>query len=171
VGRAAVEHGLAGTVRLAGAEVDATERRELLRWISISPAAKRFELLGVVGGRAKADALAAADVFVLPSYAEGMPMAILEAMAAGMAIIATPVGSIGEAVTDGQEGFLVAPGDVEALAGRIAALDGDFELRRRMGQAARQTAERRFAIDLVARQVAELYAAVAGGRIVRESSR
>ena len=74
-----------------------------------------------------------ADLFVLPTYAEGMPMVVLEAMAAGLPVISTPVGGIPELIDNGVEGFLVEPGDVNALADRITRLVEDRTERQRMG--------------------------------------
>jgi glycosyltransferase involved in cell wall biosynthesis len=85
--------------------------------------------------------LASADAFVLPSYAEGLPMALLEAMAWGLPAITTPVGSIPEHVRDGVHGILVRPGDVSELAGAIERLVMDDALRARMGERAREAAE------------------------------
>jgi O-antigen/teichoic acid export membrane protein/glycosyltransferase involved in cell wall biosynthesis len=81
-----------------------------------------------------------ADLFVLPTYAEGMPVSVLEAMAAGLPVISTRVGGIPELIEDGVEGYLVAPGDVEALANRITRLIRDPSERRRMGERARAKA-------------------------------
>jgi glycosyltransferase involved in cell wall biosynthesis/O-antigen/teichoic acid export membrane protein len=78
-----------------------------------------------------------ADIFVLPTYAEGTPISMLEAMAAGLPIISTPVGGIPDVVEDGVEGYIVEPGDVEALADRLARLINDPELRQEMGRRAR----------------------------------
>jgi glycosyltransferase involved in cell wall biosynthesis len=81
-----------------------------------------------------------ADIFILPTYAEGLPIAVLEAMAAGLPIITTPVGGIPELIEDGVDGLLIQPGDVQALAARIALLLGDAELRRQLGQRAQRRA-------------------------------
>ena len=92
-------------------------------------------------GPAERDALlAAAEVFALPSHDEGLPMALLEAMAAGLVPVTTPVGGIPEAVTDGVDGVLVPPGDVPALAAALAGLVEDPALRRRLSDGARARA-------------------------------
>ncbi|GAA1084004.1 glycosyltransferase family 4 protein [Tsukamurella spumae] len=92
-------------------------------------------------GPAERDALlAAAEVFTLPSYDEGLPMALLEAMAAGLAPLTTPVGGIPEAVTDGVDGLLVPPGDVPALAAALTRLVEDPALRHRLSDGARARA-------------------------------
>jgi glycosyltransferase involved in cell wall biosynthesis len=82
--------------------------------------------------------LARAAVVVLPSHREGLPMALLEAMAHGRAVVATPVGGIPGLVEDGRTGLLVPPGDAGALRAAIDRLLADPELRRRLGEAARE---------------------------------
>lgn len=84
--------------------------------------------------------LAAAEVFALPSYDEGLPMALLEAMAAGLVPLTTPVGGIPEAVTDGVDGLLVPPGDVPALAAALTRLVADPALRQSLSDGARARA-------------------------------
>ncbi len=81
-----------------------------------------------------------ADFFVLPSYGEGMPIAVLEALAAGLPIIATRVGGIPELIENEVEGFLLAPGDVATLAARIECLTTDPRLREQMGERGREKA-------------------------------
>ena len=117
----------------------------------------QVELLGWVRGSDKERQLKMASAFVLPSYHEGLPMGILEAMAAGLPIISTPVGGIPEAVTDGVEGFLVAPGDIQALAARLVQLANDPVLASRMGAAARDKVARCFAAEVIVPQVEALY--------------
>lgn len=90
--------------------------------------------LGFINNEEKNKLLASADIYVLPSYSEELPIAILEAMAAGLPIISTPVGSIPEIVQQGVNGYLIKPGDYKDLASRIIELAGNPEMRMKMGQ-------------------------------------
>lgn len=101
------------------------------------------------------------DAFVLPSiFGEGLPLSVLEAMATGLPIVATRVAGTPEAVTNEVEGFLVKPNDLEALTNALRQLACDSELRRRMGQQARSTAEQRFSYDQIARRMEQQYASL-----------
>ena len=122
--------------------------------------ADHVELLGWVRGEDKERLLATAVLYVLPSYNEGLPVSVLEAMAAGLPILTTPVGGIPEAVTDGVEGFLVEPGDVRTLADRLERLLADADLARRMGVAARHKVEAAFSANAVVPQLEAMYAAM-----------
>jgi glycosyltransferase involved in cell wall biosynthesis len=119
--------------------------------------AQKVRFLGWVRGDAKRQALNDAMIYALPSYNEGLPMSVLEAMAAGLPILTTPVGGIPEAVSDGVEGFLVEPGDVPALAARWRQLLDDEALARRMGEAARRKVETSFSAEAILPQVERLY--------------
>ena len=114
-------------------------------------------LLGWVSGEQKEQLLKAASIYVLPSYNEGLPMSILEAMAAGLPIVSTPIGGIPEAITDGFEGRLVEPGDVDGLAAALRELLGNADLRQRMGAAARTKVENTFSADIIIPQVEAIY--------------
>ncbi len=92
--------------------------------------------------------LQALDLFALPSFGEeGVPQAIMQAMACAIPVVSTPVGAIGEAVDDGVTGVLVAPRSAEALAEALSRLRDDPALRARFGAAARARAERDFGLD------------------------
>jgi glycosyltransferase involved in cell wall biosynthesis len=91
--------------------------------------------------------LLALDVLVHPTYWEGMPIAVLEAMALGLPVIATAVNGVPEAIDDGRTGVLVAPGDVHGLVEAMLRLSGDSVLRRDLGAAARATARDRFSLE------------------------
>lgn len=123
------------------------------------------ELLGWVGAEQRANLLASSWLYALPSYNEGLPMSVLEAMAAGVPVLSTPVGGIPEVVTDGVEGFLVPPGDVQALAERMARLLSDAALARAMGVAARRKIETTFSSAAVLPQVERMYEALGIARI------
>nr|WP_282184012.1 glycosyltransferase [Azospirillum sp. OGB3] len=101
--------------------------------------------------------LVQAHVLVQPSMFEGLPMSVLEAMANGLTIVATPVGSVGDAIADEETGLLVPPGDRTALAEALARVIDDAELRRRLGQGARRRFERQFDIAVYRERIVEIY--------------
>jgi glycosyltransferase involved in cell wall biosynthesis len=117
----------------------------------------RLALPGWIGPREREIELARAQVFCLPSHAEGLPMAMLEAMAAGKAVVASTVGGIPEAIDDGANGLLVPPGDVPALGAALAALLRDGALRARLGECARATVQQRFSTAAALAQLSALY--------------
>lgn len=101
--------------------------------------------------------LQALDIFVLPSLSEGIPMALLEAMAASRAVVASRVGGIPEIVEDGFEGFLVEPMDVNSLAEKCRRLIESPDVARKMGEQARKRVERDFSATAMADRVALVY--------------
>jgi glycosyltransferase involved in cell wall biosynthesis len=142
-----------------GGEGDATTLRRRAGELGL---ADRIELPGWLDQRARDAELARAAVFCLPSHAEGLPMAMLEAMAAGKAVVATAVGAVPEALRDGDNGVLVAPHDVHALANALATLLDDGALRARLGGAARATIARHYSTDVVCGQLSMIYRELAG---------
>ena len=98
--------------------------------------ADRVEFPGWVGGGRVAELIASADILVLPSFVENLPLSIVEGMASSVAIVATPVGAVEDIVHDGETGLLVQPGDVEGLASALTRLVEDPALRRELGEAA-----------------------------------
>jgi glycosyltransferase involved in cell wall biosynthesis len=105
----------------------------------------------------KSAALASSLVFVLPSYAEGMPMALLEAMSWGLPVIATPVGGIPQVVDHEVNGLLVAAGDTEGLAAQIERLLADPALRERLGASARARIETDFSLRDALERLTAIY--------------
>lgn len=99
------------------------------------------EIYDWVGPDERDKLLRRADAFILPSYNEGLPMAMLEAIGYGLPPIVTPVGGIPEVIKDGVNGLLVEPGDKEAISAAITRLVDNAEQRASMGIAARKTAE------------------------------
>lgn len=97
------------------------------------------------------------DVFILPSRNEGFPLALLEALLAGTAVVASDVGSVAEVIQDGETGLLVPPEDDMALAVALRRLLTDPELGRRMGERGRQTVLDHFTADHMARAFESLY--------------
>jgi glycosyltransferase involved in cell wall biosynthesis len=100
--------------------------------------------------------LAEADVFVLPSHAEGLSMAVLEGMSYGLAVITTPVGATPDAIVHEQSGLLIPVNDPAALAGALERVIGDPELRRRLSIGARQRYLESFEIGQYAQRLEQL---------------
>ena len=99
----------------------------------------------------------ALDLFVQPSLWEGLPLALLKAMGAGLPVVATRVSGSREAIVDGVNGCLVAPGDPEALARAILELRRHPEARRRLGDAARRTVAARYSLEAMLHRLEDLY--------------
>lgn len=109
--------------------------------------------------------LRAMDVFVFPSLSEGLSLSLLEAMAAGLPVVATDVGGNPEIVRPGETGFLVPVRDPETLADRILTLLRDQALARAFGEAGRERVRQRFSLQVMLRAYADVYAAaLAAGR-------
>lgn len=106
-------------------------------------------------------AMADADVFTLPSFAEGVPVVLMEAGASGKPVVASQVAGVSELVRDGETGFIVPPGDAAALADRLQRLLRDPALRAAMGADGRATVEAQFDIDAEAAWLGQLIAATA----------
>jgi len=115
------------------------------------------DVRGWIGPEEKTRCLLDADIFVLPSHHEGLPMSLLEAMAAGLAVITTPVGGIPEVIEDEKNGLMVPPGNVDALADAIRRLVADRKLRERLAAAGRTTVEERFDIRVAAARFKRIY--------------
>jgi glycosyltransferase involved in cell wall biosynthesis len=130
---------LAGPGELPPSGAELIERHPQVSWV------------GWLDEQAKDRQLRAAEVFVMSSRSEGLPVALLEAMAYELAIVTTAVGGIPEVTTDGRDGLLVPAEDPQALADALCALAGDAELRARLSAAARDRAERLDAVEVTGR--------------------
>lgn len=109
--------------------------------------------------------LAAADIFTMPSIHEGLPMALLEAMRAGVPVVASRAGGIPEAITGEEEGLLVPVGDVPALASALELLIANPAPRRAIAERGRRRADSAFTVEAMTSAYEDLYhAAVAPGR-------
>lgn len=120
------------------------EEETLKQYVKENHLESCVEFLGWVDGAKKKKALETNQIFILPSYNEGLPIAILEALSYGMPVIATNVGSIAEAVLEGDNGFLVTPGDVDGYANALQCLITDYPLRQTMAKNSRNLAEMKY---------------------------
>ena len=111
-----------------------------------------------------ASIIRAADVVVLPSLVEGLPLSVLEAMACGRPVVATAVNGTPEAVEHGVTGLLIAPRDPAMLSDAVLSLLNDDGLRARMGQAGRQRVVERFSNEIFVRRMQALYGELIGGQ-------
>lgn len=104
----------------------------------------KVEFAGWIDGKKKAELMRSSQIFVLPSYNEGLPMAILESMSYGMPVVATDVGDVRAAVADQVNGYVVNPGDVQGLADRLSRLTADPVLWTDYSEESKRIAEERF---------------------------
>jgi glycosyltransferase involved in cell wall biosynthesis len=126
---------------------------------------------GALGADEVTGVLRRADVFCLPSFAEGVPVVLMEAMASGLPVVTTSVMGIPELVRDGVSGVLVPPGRPERLAGALRVLAEEPETRRAMGEAGRATVEREFDVDRSAGQLLRLFTAITNAAPVGPAGR
>ena len=155
------EEGLEGSRPVLAWAGDGPMRGEVEREVARLGLGDRVRLLGRIAD--VRPLLGRADVFVLASRWEGMPNCVLEAMAAGLPVVATSVGGCPELVEHGETGYLVDPGDTSALSGALCRLLDDADLRLRMGRAARARVRKRFSLDAMAEANVRLYEALSRG--------
>jgi glycosyltransferase involved in cell wall biosynthesis len=129
------EEGRAVRVKLAGEGELRPHLEELCREAGIDD---RVTFLGPVSQERIRDLYAEAAIFCLPSFAEGVPVVLMEAMAMGLPVVTTRIAGIPELVEDGVGGIVVAPGRADELAGRIAALLDDPDRRSELGSGGRR---------------------------------
>jgi glycosyltransferase involved in cell wall biosynthesis len=142
---------------LLGGDGDIEDVKSLISNLDLSD---KVRVLGWVSGSDKIMTFRKADIYVLPSYNEGLPGSILEAMSAGAPIVTTPVGGIPEAVKDGENGFLIKPGDINNLSSKLIVLCKDEQLRIKMGNASKKIIQSKFDIKLIINDLVEYYQSI-----------
>ena len=118
---------------------------------------KQVELLGWVNGEAKHRAFSEAKALCLPSYAEGFPMAVLDAWAYGLPVVTTPVGGIPDVASDGENMLLFNPGDIETLSEKLEMIISDIDLQKKLTAASHKLATETFSLENVTQHVARIY--------------
>lgn len=149
-------------VVLAGGWYSASEAAQARKFVRENHLQDSIRFLGPVGSDAKRALLSTASVLALPSHTEGHPLVILEALSAGVPVVATRVGAVSATITDGIEGFLVDVGDVDALTDRLARVLASPPLRAAMGRLARERYEREFSMDQFTDGLGDIWLAAAG---------
>lgn len=146
--------------RLIGGELTPGEAAALRDSIRAGGLEEHVQVCPPVTGSEKLAAFRWADVFVYPSYAEGMPMAVIEAMACGLPVIASRVGGLPDLIADGVNGLLVEAGQVEQLSLAILELAREPSLRRSMGQQSYRRAVEEYDFEQRVDQLVGIYTAV-----------
>lgn len=139
---------------LLGGDGDITYYKSLVEQLGLQ---KSVEFLGWVSGDQKLDYLSKADIYTLPSYNEGFPMGVLEAMSAHIPIVASKAGGIPDAITSGKEGVLIDAGDVPALAEALVGLLTDVEKKKHYADAAIAKYNSSFSPDVIFPQLSNIY--------------
>lgn len=150
---------------LFAGEVDADVEIEQAR--RAAEADRRIRFLGSVAGGEKVACFREADIMILPSHGENLPISVLEGMAAGLPLVVTPVGALPEFLADGRHALFAPAGDPAALANRIARLAADPGLRAEMGEANRALFNMRFRPREVMERIDDVYRAILEGRLRR----
>lgn len=132
------------------------ERTNIIKLVNKLNLSKVIEIPGYVDGDEKIEYFSNGDIFLFPSHGEGFPTVIAEAMAAGLPIIATPVGAIPEVIEDGVNGIIISKPDPQEIAEAIIFLAKNPDLRRRMGAANREKAKN-YDVSLVVNQLLNVY--------------
>jgi colanic acid/amylovoran biosynthesis glycosyltransferase len=158
--RALLAGGYQFRLTLAGDGNDRQELEQLARQLGIY---ERLDFAGYVDPERVREYLRQSDIFILPSFAEGVPVCLMEAMASGVPVLSTYVGGIAELVESEQTGLLVPAGDSSALSQAIVRYLDDFELRQRVSRLARQKIVAAFNLDEEVAKLAELFQSYAGG--------
>lgn len=158
------KRGIAARLVLAGSGPEEPRLRQYVREAGL---AREVSFVGPAHGEHKTRLLSQADVLALPSYSEGLPYALLEAMAAGVVPIVTRVGAMPDVLVEGEHGLFVEARDAEAIAGAIARLAADRVLLARMSAACRKRIAAAYSIERVAKDFSQLYWGLCAARAPR----
>ncbi|MGH1489343.1 MAG: glycosyltransferase [Acidimicrobiales bacterium] len=142
---------------------DGPDRKKLEQRAKDRGLGDRVHFVGSKSQAEVAELLRTADIFVLPSYAEGVPVVVMEALGTGLPVVASFVGGMAELVDDGATGFLVRPGDPVQLADRIGKLVADPALRTKLGTAGRDKVVAEFDATAEANRLGSLFVNTAQG--------
>ena len=149
--------GVAARLVIVGSGSEEAALRSLARSLRLD---EEVMFAGPAWGEAKAKLLCEADVLLLPSHSEGLPYSLLEAMAAGVVPVVSPVGAIPDVVIEGVHGRFVPVSDAPAIAGAIAALAADRTGLARMSAACRRRIARRYSLERLALDFDGLYSSL-----------
>lgn len=119
---------------------------------------ERVEFLGWIKDKRKDEIFSTSTIFCLPSYAEGFPMAVLDAWAYGLPVVTTPVGGVPDIVVDGKNGLLFTPGDIAALSDKLELLINDTQLRKKLSEEAKILADTTFSEKTISKYLSGIYA-------------
>lgn len=144
---------------------DGPEKRSMKKKVEEYGIESRVEFVGYVRGASKAQVLLDSDIFILPTYGEGCPVALLEAMAAGLPIITCPVGGISDIFVDGENGIFLPKLSPSDIAYSIRYLLQNPSLRSSISENNRQYAWENFEVNLVTRKLEKIYAEVVSQNI------
>lgn len=159
---ALVEGGVDVDLTVVGDGPDAASLKKRANQLGLDA---RITWAGTIGQDRIREFYAGADVFCLPSFAEGVPIVLMEAMAMAIPVVSTHITGIPELIDDGVSGFLVRPSRVDELVAVLRRLGEDPDLRARMGQAGRAKIEGEFDVHRSAAQLRELFARTTGASV------
>lgn len=145
------------SVNFYGAETEVGEKERLTGLARKLGVDKQVNIKSPVSGDEKNRALHEATCFCLPSYAEGLPMSMLEAMASRLPVIVTDVGSIPEVITSGVNGLIYSPGDISALAGHLNTLRNEADTAKKLEEAGRQLVQQSYSLEASAAKLLQIF--------------
>ncbi len=144
-------------LKIVGPEEDSGVRTEIKAMCNQNNLTKNVNILSPVDGVEKYNLLSESDVFILPSYAENFPIAMIEAMAAGLPLIMSNIKAISEIIQDGVNGFLVEPGNYEGIAKKILFLMQNREIGFQMGKRNFNLAREKYDFKMVVQKLDGIY--------------